>query len=105
MGPDVNRDVELSFSWVISYHSEEYIVIAFCLRLMNKMRQNLIKIISCAIYWFIKFYQFSAPPHFYGSPSFSSINIYRLDGFGCGRKTIEMWWGGGGGHKLGVGAK
>ena len=92
------------FSWVISYLAEEYIVIAFCLRLMNKMRQNLIKIISCASYWwFIKFYQFSAPPHFYGSPSFFSIYIYRLDGFGCGGTTIEMWWGGGG-HKLGVGA-
>ena len=94
------------FSWVISYLAEEYIVIAFCLRLMNKMREILIKIISCAIYWWsIKFYQFSAPPHFYGSPSFSSIYIYRLDGFGCGGKTIEMWWGGGGRHKLGVGAK
>ena len=98
MGPGVNRDVELSFSWVISYLVDEYIVIAFCLRLMNKMRQNLIKIISCASYWlFIKFYQFSAPPHFYGSPSFSSIYIYRLDGFGCGGKTIEMWWWWGGG--------
>ena len=85
------------FSWVISYLEEEYIVIGFCLRLMNKMGENLIKIISRAIYWwFIKFYQFSAPPHIYGSPSLSSIYIYRLDAFGCGGKTIEMWWGGGG---------
>ena len=37
------------------------------------------------------------------SPPFTFI---RLDGFGCGGKTIEMWWGGGGrGYKLGVGAK
>ena len=30
------------FSWEISYLAEEYIVIAFCLRLMNKMGENLI---------------------------------------------------------------
>ena len=72
------------FSWVISYLAEEYIVIAFCLRLMNKMQENLIKISACAIYrCFIKFYQFSAPPHFYCSPSSSSsfsssVNNYRL---------------------------
>ena len=76
------------FSWVISYLEEEYIVIGFCLRLMNKMGENLIKIISRAIYWwFIKFYQFSAPPHFYGSPSFSSIYIYSTRWFWLWREN------------------
>ena len=45
------------------------VVITFSLYLMNKMRRNLIKIRSCAIFsWFKRFYSF-----------FSNFKVYNLD--------------------------
>ena len=47
-------------------------VIAFCLYLMNKMRRNLIKIRSCAIFnWFNRFYRLLV--------AFRSVNVLVFD--------------------------
>ena len=91
------------FSWVISYLAEEYIVIAFCLRLMNKMGENLINFMCYLLVVYQVLPVFSTTTFLWFSLLLLHLH-YRLDGFGCGRKTIEMWWGVGG-YKLGVGAK